>query len=237
MSPRQNKTPKTGKRYRLEFSITSAFFWSLGLFILLGWIFVLGILVGRGLFPGGAKTLSEMKTQIAKLQDIVGRKDSSDQALNHKLSRDPKFRFYDELSAEKGGAPKKGRRDQIKGYDHADLNKRIKALEEIVAKRSQMGTGKTETRTRTDKKVEPLETGEIHTVQLASLGSEKEAIKMVKRLKEKGYPAYFYKTSINGKPYYRVRCGTFRTEKEATDLKSLLAKKEGIKGFATKAGE
>jgi len=67
MSTKQTKTPKTGKRYHLEFSVTSAFFWSLGLFFLLGWIFVLGILVGRGFLPGEVRTLTEMKLQIARL--------------------------------------------------------------------------------------------------------------------------------------------------------------------------
>ena len=78
MPTKQTKTKKTGKHYHLEFSVTSAFFWSLGLFFLLGWIFVLGILVGRGFLPGEVKTLTEMKLQIAKLQDMVSKRDSSD---------------------------------------------------------------------------------------------------------------------------------------------------------------
>jgi septal ring-binding cell division protein DamX len=237
MSSKQTKTPKTGKRYHLEFSVTSAFFWSLGLFFLLGWIFVLGILVGRGFLPGEVKTLTEMKLQIARLQDMVSKRDSSDLDTIRKLSKDPKFRFYNELSAKKEDVAKKGRQGQKTRYDQSDLDKRIKALEELVAKKSQPDVQKAEAETKTSKKVEQSERRGMYTVQLASLGSEIEAVKIVNRLKNSGYPAYFYEASINGKSYYRVRCGTFRTESEAKNFKNLLAQKEGMTGFVSKAEE
>ena len=237
MSSKQTKARETGKRYNLEFSVTSAFFWSLGLFFLLGWIFVLGILVGRGFLPGEVKTRTEMKRQIAKLQDMVSKRNSSDLDKIRKLSKDPKFRFYDELSAKKEDVAKKGLQVQKKNYDQSDLDKRIKALEKLVANRSQPGIQKTEIKTKTDKKVDQSERRGMFTVQLASLGSEIEAVKIVNRLKNKGYPAYFYEASINGKSYYRVRCGTFHTESEAKNFKNILARKEGMTGFISKAGE
>jgi SPOR domain len=238
MSSKRTKTPKTGKRYHLEFSVTSAFFWSLGLFFLLGWIFVLGILVGRGFLPGEVKTLTEMKLQIARLQDMVSKRDSSDLDKIRKLSKDPKFRFYNELSAKKEDAAKKGTQGLKNSYDQSDLDKRIKALEELVAKRRQPGVQKAEIiKTKASKEVDQPERSGMYTVQLASLESETEAAKIVNRLKNRGYPAYFYKASINGKIYYRVRCGTFRTESEAKNFKNILARKEGMSGFISKAEE
>ena len=231
MPSKKTKISKKNKRYHLEFSVTSAFFWSLGLFFLLGWIFVLGILVGRGSFPGGVKTLHEMKTQIARLQDMISRKDTSDLDPIGKLAKDPKFRFYDELGAKKEQVAKKSTQGIKENSDKADLDRRIKALEETVAKRIQQGIKKTGVRTMPDKKVEPSQSGRIYTVQLASLGSEIEATKMVNRLNDRGYPAYFCKAHINGKIYYRVRCGAFRTKEESQKFKGLLAQKEGLTGF------
>jgi cell division septation protein DedD len=153
------------------------------------------------------------------------------------LSKDPKFRFYNELSAKKEDIAKKGRQDQKTRYDQADLDKRIKALEELVAKKSQPDIKKAEVETKTFKKVDQSERRGMYAVQLASLESEIEAVKIVNRLKDRGYPAYFYKVSINGKIYYRVRCGTFRTESEAKKYKDILAGKEGMSGFISKAGE
>ena len=153
------------------------------------------------------------------------------------MNKDPKFRFYHELSAKKEDVAKKGRQGRKTGYDQADLDKRIKALEEIVAKRGQPGIQKTEIKTKADKGLDQPERRGMYTVQLASLGSEIEAVKVVNRLKGRGYPAYFYEASINGKVYYRVRCGTFRTESEARNFKNLLAQKTGMEGFISKAEE
>lgn len=238
MSSKRTRDQEAGKKkYNLEFSVTSAFFWSLGLFFLLGWIFVLGILVGRGFLPGEVKTLSEMKLQIARLQDMVIKRDSSDLDKIRKLSKDPKFRFYDELSAKKEDVTKKGSQGQKTNYDRSDLDKRIKALEKLVADGGQSGLQNAEMPAKTDKKVAPEQTRGTYTVQLASLGSEIEAVKIVNRLKDRGYPAFYYKTNIKGKIYYRVRCGAFRTESEAKNFKDLLAEKEGMTGFVSNAEE
>jgi len=95
------KTKKQGKKYHLDFSLTFVSFAGLILFLLLGWIFVLGILVGRGFLPKEVKTLSALKTPITKLQDIVSRKPSSDLNVIKDADKDPKFAFYDELSKKK----------------------------------------------------------------------------------------------------------------------------------------
>lgn len=237
MPAKSTKSPKKNKRYRLEFSVTSAFFWSLGLFFLLGWIFVLGILVGRGFFPGGINTLAEMKGQIAKLQDMISRKDSSDLDLIRNLTKDPKFRFYDELSAKKEHVAKKNKQELKENKESDNFDKRIKVLEETLAKRMDPGNKKTGAQSVMDNKVAPLKDKSGFTVQLASLGNEIDAIKMVSRFNDRGYPAYFYEAHVNGKTYYRVRCGKFGTEKESRDFKDLLARKEGVVGFVTRVEE
>jgi cell division septation protein DedD len=48
----------------------------------------------------------------------------------------------------------------------------------------------------------PSPDAERYVVQVASLDQEKEALKMVDRLKNKGYPAYHYKIFIKGRSYY-----------------------------------
>ena len=100
MSP-QKTTSSKGRRYHFEFSRTSLAFWGLGMFFLLAWIFVLGILVGRGFFPEGVKGLSELKTQIARLQDMLSTKDSSGLEQIKGPDEEPKFAFYDQLSAKR----------------------------------------------------------------------------------------------------------------------------------------
>lgn len=209
MPPQKTKTKKKGKRYHVELSLMSIFFWGLGLFFLLGWIFVLGILVGRGFLPGGVNTLTELKAQIVKLQDMVSRKDSLDVDVIKKLHRDPKFAFYDELATKKEEATKK---NKISVRKHISPVKPDKG----PVKRSK-----------------PLETGKAYTLQIASLENEIKAIKMVNQLVDQGYPAYYYKASIDEKDYYRVRCGRFKDRKEADVFRKQLAGREKIEGFVT----
>ncbi|HEN20607.1 MAG TPA: SPOR domain-containing protein, partial [Desulfobacteraceae bacterium] len=74
----------------------------------------------------------------------------------------------------------------------------------------------------------------LYALQIASLESEIKAADMVSRLESLGYPAYFYKSYIKGKAFYRVRCGPFKNEKEAGDFKKLLHKRENIESFISK---
>ena len=213
MAPKNAKTRPKERKYRLEFSLPSIFFWSLGLFVLLAWIFVLGILVGRGFLPEGVSTLRELKGQIAKLQEMVKRKDTSVLDQIKKGEEDPKYDFYKELSAKKEEAAKRG---------HTPVKKPVTPV------RSK------EKDDRQDKT--PKSVG-VYALQIASLESETKAAEMVNRLKDRGYPAYTYKAIVKGKPYYRVRCGVFRNKQEAIDFKNLLSKREHIDGFVARVEE
>jgi len=203
------------KRYNLEFSRLSLFLWGTGLFILLAWFFVLGILVGRGLLPGEFKALTDIKNQIVMLQDMVKRKDSSDIDLIKNLNKNPKFAFYEELSAKKEEV--KGERSVKKRVESTGLKKRPAKKQE--------------------KPVQQVDAGGPYTLQLASLESEIKAIKMVNHLVDRGYPAFYYKTNVNGKTYFRVRCGRFKHRKKADNFVRHLAKAEEINGFVTKVEE
>ena len=203
MGQKEAKAKKKGKRYHIELSRTSIFFWSTGLLVLLAWIFTLGVLAGRGLLPGGVKTLSELKIQIAKLQQMISKKDRSELERIRELHKDPKFAFYDELSGKKSDT--------------------VKKLGLSAQKQATPG-GK-------NKKAEPSRASIKYVVQVASLETEAKATQVVNRLTAKGYPAYFYKVFLKGHEYYRVRCGTFKTEAEAVNIKKRLAEKERLKGF------
>ena len=225
----KRKTEKKNKdgRYHVEFSLLSLFCWSLGLFFLLVWIFVLGILVGRGFLPEGMKTLSELKAPIAKLQEMVTNKESDDLAHLKKMNKKPKFEFYDELSAKKEEVLKKGRTETKKQRPKA-----TPPPDSSPILRETASSGKVNNRPDAP----PLqETGDEYTLQLASLETEIQAIKMTEQLTGEGYPAYYYMVEINGKRYFRVRCGRFKDKKEALDFKTLLAEKKDIKGFITRA--
>ncbi len=184
------------------------------MFFLLAWIFVLGILVGRGVFPEGVEALTELKSQIVRLQGMLTREEPPALERIKKSDRAPKFAFYDELGAKKRGVPKK--QNHLGGT--------------ALAARKKKGE-------KRDKQIKAPMTGGSYALQLASLESEAKAIRMIARLTNQGFPVYSYKVRVKGKIFYRVRCGTFKTRKEANYYKALLAKEEKINGFVIKVSE
>ena len=64
----QNKESKKPKKIKIELTPFSTFLWSLFLLFLLAWVFVLGILAGRGLLPG---TISGPGNPFKKVKEVV----------------------------------------------------------------------------------------------------------------------------------------------------------------------
>ena len=73
-----------------------------------------------------------------------------------------------------------------------------------------------------------------YTVQLASLKERIRAEKLIRHLTDRGYPAYYYEVKVNGKTYYRIRCGRFKNRKEAENYASNLERDQGIEGFVSR---
>ncbi len=67
------------------------------------------------------------------------------------------------------------------------------------------------------------------TVQVASYPSQEEAKKHVEELVNKGFPAYPVEAAVNGKNWYRVSVGTFKTQKEAASYRAQLMKQAEVK--------
>jgi cell division septation protein DedD len=239
MARKKSKAEKKGKRYRVDLSRTSLFFWCLGALFLLAWIFVLGILVGRGFFPQGVETLSKLRIPIGRLQDVVDSRKTSDLDSIKGLDKKPKFEFYDHLSVKKEELARENKSDHKKVGKQTDLAKQFetdkyseKKVE--VLKKSQTDLSKGGEQTKPAGETPFMVTGGTYTVQVASLDSENKAAKMVGRLESKGYPATVHKVNIKDKTYYRVTCGKFKDKKEAGNFKALLYQKQKIKGFVTK---
>ncbi|MCP4665653.1 MAG: SPOR domain-containing protein [Deltaproteobacteria bacterium] len=135
------------------------------------------------------------------------------------------------IEADKNSAPS----NPVKRLDKVPNFQFYKGLSDTEeAKKDLPGVKGRETAAGPEKPVRPARSPGAYTVQLASLGSEAQALKMVNPLVLKGYEAFYYKIIIQGKPYFRVMCGRFKSRKEADDLQRLLARQENMgKGFVT----
>lgn len=210
------------KRYHIELTAISALFWSIFLFFLLVWIFVLGILVGSGFLPGSFKTIAELKGQVKSLQETISHKEALDINAPKKTENEPDLAFYDTL-ANKKAETKNNWKTQAK----ADTS--------TIEKEKSSPVNKPDQKPLKDILIQPSEKKEnLYTVQIASIEDKEKAGKLVTDLIGQGYDAYSYEVDINGKSYYRIRCGRFSTRQEASDYAQRLEKEAGRKGFVSR---
>ena len=86
----------------MKLSTMGIMLWSGVLLFLLVWIFVLGILVGRGSLPGDIRGVAELKEQIGLLQEMVTREKVEEGGPEEAQAESPKLAFYEKLTTKKG---------------------------------------------------------------------------------------------------------------------------------------
>lgn len=205
----------------------------------MSWVFVLGILVGRGFLPEGVATLTNIKGRINKLQGIVGHNRESRSEPQNNPEPDPKLAFYEKLSTKKyeakntqpggGGVDPGNRKKSKKAEPKQEMSPKSTASNRQKDNEKRRGGSETGLRQLGNPVGETL-----YTVQLASLGDKKKAEDYIEDLIARGYPGYYYKVKVEGRIYYRIRCGRFDTWRKATTFARKLRKETGIKGFVSK---
>jgi len=231
-----NKMPKAKnkpKRYKIELTTISVLFWGIILFILLAWIFVLGILAGRGSLPGPVSTISDLKNQVKKLQEMVGKKEEYKDIKTPSMDEGPELDFYEKLANKKDEV----KRTQIpeKVEEKPDEVTLFKELPEKEVKKETVEKKKEAEEVKKEPEPPPvIDSEQQYTVQIASTGNKEEAEKLINTLVDQGYDAYYYSAVVNGKNYYRIRCGRFEDRNSALKYSRKLEKEKGYKGFVSK---
>jgi cell division septation protein DedD len=237
MAKKRSGSKKKSRKYQIELTPLSIFLWGGCVFFVLAWIFVLGILVGRGFLPGPVTALSDLKNQLGVLPHKVGR-DEPQQELEatKKSDSEPKLGFYDNLSSKKVEPLKEATAPRHAG--RANSSRQLSPTRESTG--AQKATAQNRAGTSSVSRLQKEETREPqaskgkYTVQLASLEDKNKAEKFIGDLVQRGYPAYFYEAKVKGKSYYRVRCGQFPSRKTAEDYASKLRREAGLKGFVSR---
>lgn len=235
--------PSRGRKYQIELSSASVFFWGVCFLFFMGWIFVLGILVGRGFLPGANTALADLKTQVTKLQEMVARNKRVDQKSQAKDDIDSKLGFYDTLESKKEDKkkpfpevpPEPSKSEKAaKPSDRAlaDVKTDIAKKEATAKKQDAAKNAGLEKKVKEPEPeaVPPVEKGPgafRYVIQIAALDEKAKAEDMVSKLSQRGVDAYLQETVVKGKQYYRVRCGKFMTKEEATLYGSKLPKEAG----------
>ena len=199
------------------------------IFFLCAWMFVLGVLVGRGTAPVkfnlaalGKKMAGPQKAASVKQGKIAPQKDAATVKDKTKLD------FYEALKEDKEDTkvsvrpkPKAAERKFEKPVEKAaapvKTAKQSKPPEKAPSKVKVAAVAKTSTASPT------------YTIQAASVRNAKDADRMIQKLKKRGYPAYRAIGKVPGKGvWFRVRIGTYKSKSEARPTLDKL-KKDGLK--------
>jgi cell division septation protein DedD len=172
-------------------------------------IFLLGIIVGRGMAPGGMDT-NELQTELAELRArVIEKKKGSIEKNTETLVNNAEFLFPAEAKSE-GVIRQEKRRGSTSAIPH---------------KTRSAGLRKKSGRPPQGGQVSPSRSGDVHVIQVASLSNKETADLFVKRLRQKGYRAYHVKVRISeNRVRYRVRVGSFRDRSESYRVMAELKK-------------
>ena len=247
---KKNKKVSLSKKPFLVLSRRAIAGWIGVIFLLCAWMFVVGVLVGRGTAPLGFKV-----DGIHSKLEIAGRnlhdRPEGRAAGESDLAKDKsKLDFYEALPED---------REDIE-IDEKESDRVVsKKVEPPPAQKPPENTGKKSAtmstaekqsgqktkppkKESTKKKTKQLmasksqvkPTGKQYTVQVAAFKKKADADVLVKKLKGQGYDAYRTLTKIEGKGiWFRVRVGKYRSRAEARSTVSKL-KKSGMKPIVVK---
>ena len=238
-------TSSKKKKYQIELSAASVFFWGVCFVFFMGWIFVLGILVGRGFLPGANTAITDLKAQVTKLQEMVAWNKRTEQKSRAKEDVDPKLGFYDKLESKKAEkrkpfpegppeVPKSEKAPKPGGTSLAEVKADIARKETLSGKQDLLKNAGPEKKVKetVPTSVTPAEKAPgpfRYVIQIAALDERGKAEDMARRLSERGVDAYLQETVVKGRTYFRVRCGEFATKEEADRYGLKLPKEAGTK--------
>jgi DedD protein len=227
--------------------------WVFLIFFLCAWMFILGILVGRGTAPVKFDIAALEKKIEASKEDDGGDQGKATAPKKPVTVKDKtKLEFYEALKENKvdPDVPALQKPEVAKGKIEKPAEKTVSqepkkktvqkpAPPETASQKA--GPQKPESAAssqikKSAKKKEKVAAvvrtntaGPVYTIQAASVKDPKDADRLVQKLKKSGYPAYRAIGKIPGKGiWFRVRIGEYRSKSDALSTMNKL-KKDGLK--------
>ena len=241
------------KKTMVQISRKGLLIWACLVFFVAGWMFVLGILVGRGTAPVNLDA-DRLQKELAKLKSTMAAKEKAEVQVQAAGEQDgkPELGFYEALKQTKPDKNYKELSPQQTSRPEAKPKPAPSSAPAGAEPAKQREAGKQDTDLpKPAKKIDPASKptaeparpqppGQIakaeqatgrYTIQVAALKEAEGADRLVDMLRKKGYPAYQIRSGVEGRnAWYRVRVGAFKAREEAAGLLKKL-QKEKLKGL------
>jgi cell division septation protein DedD len=194
-------------------------------FFVAAWMFVLGVLMGRGTAPVHFDTRA-LQNELAALRDAMMKKDREalEKAVRGEDNKDP-LEFYEALKKDgPDTAVQLPAAPALAGEPPAAeaVTPPHKSRSAVMAKKAAVAAKPVAARPPSRSVQAGAATGNL-TIQVAALKDTASAQRIVANLKKDGYPAYLSRTVIPGKGiWFRVRVGSYKgPEQAAADMDRL----------------
>jgi cell division septation protein DedD len=183
------------------------------------WMFVLGILVGRGTAPVNLE-VGKLEKELADLKAAMTRKEQAkiNAQTSEKGSGKPQLGFYEALKDPKQTKPYKhkpsAKQVAKKPPKPARTEKRVQAkpipAKKVPPKPSARPDKKPAAQSVASDRGNVRKGKGRYTIQVAAVKETGNAERLVAQLRSKGYPAYQVRVVVTGKgAWHRVRVGAF----------------------------
>lgn len=240
-TPRQTEKQKVPRRYRFEWSLGQLVLYSLGLILTVTWMFIFGILVGRGI------PLIDLKDTSYKAEFLrflgLGRQATPPPENAAETWESPRkmvesLRYYQDLAG--GGKvlpqpPSKGQsppaaiavKPSSKEADQETPATKPKVEEAPAAKTEKVEVAKAQPANGPSESM-----GEHFTLLIASLKDLDNAQKLLDQLKSKGYDSRLESLDLSGSGRWnRVLVGSFGSRDAAQRFAAEFNRKEHMEGL------
>ena len=192
------------------------------LFLISGWMFVLGVLVGRGTAPVNFD-IQALQNELKQLKEsMIKQERRAMESDSGKTGDQIALEFYEALK-------KKEKVEQFKLPEKKEVSQEP-SPSKLVSQKRLSKSNENGKQKRDIPKIKPQSTGSI-AVQVASTKEEASATALVKKLKQLGYAGFSRRAVIPNKgTWYRVRVGPYGNKAEAEQMRKELLE-DGFKGL------
>jgi cell division protein FtsN len=236
---KKNKKVSLPKKPFLVLSRRAITGWVCFIFFVCAWMFVIGVLVGRGTAPIKFDMAGIQKKLEASREDLKNKEQLRNQGKSGIVKDKTKLDFYEALrdNREDTQIGKKKLSPSISKKAEPPPEKKLppaidsKAEKKIIGKAEPPQTGSTK-QSQKPPIASKSKTGpsvKTYTIQAASVKDARDADRLVAELKKKGFHAYRAIGKVPGKGiWYRVRVGEYKSRTSARHTLNKL-KKTGLK--------
>jgi len=216
---------RRGKRF--YFSRGQLFLLGMGFTVAALIIFLLGMMVGKGIEEG---KMSQVAAPVAR---IPVKPNTQEASPTPSSGRKEELTFYDTLTE----APAEKKLQETKRTNKVtpvDVKESLPKQETLAARKTEEKQAEATAKASKAESVEKKEAAQSWTVQVNAFPDEQSAKIWVDRLKKKGYNAYVTEVRVKDKVWYRVRVGHYESRVEAEKVEETLKTMENFtKAFAT----